>query len=312
MFTRRLSVVGLSLTLSLSAFGSVHAQDTTIEVLLAQMMDHTSGVMVVAHRACWQNAPENSIQAIHDCIAMDIPVVEIDIRRTKDGVLVALHDRTLDRMTTASGDISNWLFDDVRQLRLKMGQGGPDAPLSDQIIPTFSEVMEAARGAILVNVDAKLDAYEQVMSELETLGLSDHVILKEEVTLENAESYMQADIFQSAIFMPKFTQGAGALSDLAQTLAPYHPIAVEIKFSDDAFFTEGTDDLTHLGARIWVSTLNGSPHKSAGRLDQYALSDPDKNWGEMVDMGATMIQTDQPERLRDYLQSRAEASAHPH
>ncbi|WP_019960776.1 glycerophosphodiester phosphodiesterase family protein [Woodsholea maritima] len=306
MMTRRLTALGFSLALGLSAFSPIHAQDGSIEALRAQMMEHTSGVMVVAHRACWQNAPENSIQAIEDCITLGIPVVEIDIRRTKDGVLVALHDNTLDRTTTASGDISDWMFDDVRQLRLKMGQGGPNAPLSDQIIPTFSEVMEAARGAILVNVDAKLDAYEQVFSELEALGLSDHVILKEEVTLENAERYMQADVFQSAFFMPKFTQGAGALSDLAQTLAPYHPIAVEIKFSDDTFFTEGTDDLTRLGARIWVSTLNGSPHKSAGRLDQYALSDPDKNWGEMVDMGATMIQTDQPERLRDYLERRAD------
>ena len=46
-----------------------------------------------------KNAPENSIQAIQNCIDMGVDMVEIDIRKTKDGHLVLMHDRTIDRTT---------------------------------------------------------------------------------------------------------------------------------------------------------------------------------------------------------------------
>ena len=40
-------------------------------------------VIVVAHRADWRNAPENSLQAIQNCIDMGVDMVEIDVRKTK-------------------------------------------------------------------------------------------------------------------------------------------------------------------------------------------------------------------------------------
>ena len=60
-------------------------------------------IMVVAHRGDWRNAPENSIQAVLNCIEMGIEIVEIDIRMTKDSQLIVIHDKTLDRTTTGKG-----------------------------------------------------------------------------------------------------------------------------------------------------------------------------------------------------------------
>ena len=61
-------------------------------------------ILVVSHRADWRNAPENSLQAIQNCIDMGVDMVEIDLKRTKDGHLILMHDKTIDRTTTGKGN----------------------------------------------------------------------------------------------------------------------------------------------------------------------------------------------------------------
>ena len=61
-----------------------------------------SSVIVVAHRADWRNFPENSLEAIQSSIDMGVDMLEIDVQRTKDGVLMLMHEHNLDRMTNGS------------------------------------------------------------------------------------------------------------------------------------------------------------------------------------------------------------------
>ena len=56
-------------------------------------------VLVVSHRGDWRNAPENSLQAFQNCIDMGVDMVELDLKKTKDGELILMHDGTLDRTT---------------------------------------------------------------------------------------------------------------------------------------------------------------------------------------------------------------------
>ena len=60
-------------------------------------------VTVVAHRADWRFAPENSLAAIESSIRLGADVVELDVQKTKDGQLILMHDKTLDRTTTGKG-----------------------------------------------------------------------------------------------------------------------------------------------------------------------------------------------------------------
>ena len=66
-----------------------------------------SSVIVVAHRADWRNYPENSLEAIQSAIDMGVDMLEIDVQRTKDGVLMLMHDHNLDRTTTGTGNIAD-------------------------------------------------------------------------------------------------------------------------------------------------------------------------------------------------------------
>lgn len=79
--------------------------------------------MVAAHRACWKQAPENSLAAIRDCIALGVDIVEIDVRQTRDGQFVIIHDSTVDRTTDGRGRVEQFSLADLRQLRLRLGKG---------------------------------------------------------------------------------------------------------------------------------------------------------------------------------------------
>jgi len=56
-------------------------------------------VLRIGHRGAAGHDPENTLAAIQKGIALGVDFVEIDLRRTADGVLVVLHDETVNRTT---------------------------------------------------------------------------------------------------------------------------------------------------------------------------------------------------------------------
>jgi glycerophosphoryl diester phosphodiesterase len=94
------------------------------------------GVIRVGHRGAAGHAPENTVAAIHAGIACGVEFVEIDLRRTADGALVALHDATVNRTTDGRGRISRLSLEEVKRLDAGHGTG----------IPTLEEALEAASG----------------------------------------------------------------------------------------------------------------------------------------------------------------------
>jgi glycerophosphoryl diester phosphodiesterase len=92
------------------------------------MFDATrSQVYVAAHRGDWRDAPENSIRAMKDAEQMGVDIVEFDLKKTSDGQLVVMHDKTLDRTTTGSGAVSDHTLAEVERLKLRAGTGHPTA-----------------------------------------------------------------------------------------------------------------------------------------------------------------------------------------
>lgn len=78
----------LFVTLLLSVVWSLSAQDKALAIRNNLLQEGNNSVLVVAHRADWRNAPENSVQAIRNCIEMGVDMVEIDLKKTKDGHLI--------------------------------------------------------------------------------------------------------------------------------------------------------------------------------------------------------------------------------
>ena len=102
-----------------------------------------SDIELLAHRGGPVNAPENTMKAFRNAIEMGVDGFETDIQRSKDGVLVIMHDETVDRTTNGTGRIGDLTFDQIRAL---------DAGDSE-IVPTFDEAIKIAKegGVILVS-----------------------------------------------------------------------------------------------------------------------------------------------------------------
>ena len=102
----------------------------------------SEGILVVSHRGDWRNAPENSLQAIQNCIDMGVDMVEIDLKKTKDGYLVLMHDKTINRTMNGKGKPEDYTLAELREFFLKGGHGHK----TRHKIPTFEEVMTLGNG----------------------------------------------------------------------------------------------------------------------------------------------------------------------
>lgn len=103
-------------------------------------------VVRVGHRGAAGHAPENTLAAINAGIACGVDFVEIDLRYTSDGMIVALHDTTVNRTTDGTGRIARLSLRDVK--RLIAGD--------DQQIPTLQEVLDAAGGRAGLMLELKV------------------------------------------------------------------------------------------------------------------------------------------------------------
>lgn len=271
-----------------------------ISTLRAQVRDPDGPVLVIAHRGCWTETSENSLDAIAACRRLGVAMVELDVRRTRDGHLVLMHDPTVDRTTDGQGAVADLTLAQVQALRLRAGAGGTNAALTLRRPPTLEEAMEAARGGVLVNIDAKADVFEDVQILLDRMDLADHVLMK----TGNAPSGSDAfpELFRKALFMPIIDESQGELMRAAAVFEPLSPVAVEVLFRDEAYFAHSARALHAVGRRAWVNTL--SPNHSAGHLDVDAVAAPEAHWGRLIDLGASMIQTDAPQALSTYLARR--------
>lgn len=108
--------------------------------------------IISAHRAGVEPGfPENAIESAANTLAQGPLILELDLRRTADGVIVLMHDETLDRTTTGTGDISEMSFADLAAFQLVDNEG----EVTPYRIPSLSEVLNWARGRALVQLDVK-------------------------------------------------------------------------------------------------------------------------------------------------------------
>ena len=109
---------------------------------------------VVAHRAGFApGIPENSLEALGRSMASSPVLIEFDVMASADGVNLLMHDSTLDRTTTGSGDVEskNWSY--LSQLKL-VDQNNNSTTSS---IPLFTSALELVQGHAFMILDIKTE-----------------------------------------------------------------------------------------------------------------------------------------------------------
>ncbi len=95
-------------------------------------------VRSIAHRGASSYAPENTLPAFQLAKELGFSCVETDIRFTRDGIPVCLHDGSIDRTSNGTGDIGNLTLEEVRQYDFGAWK---DSRYAGTVIPTFEEFL---------------------------------------------------------------------------------------------------------------------------------------------------------------------------
>ena len=264
----------------------------------------TRYVVVVAHRGDWRNYPENSIPAIESVIRMGVDVMELDVKMTRDSVLVLSHDWTLNRTTTGSGNISDYTYEQLLAFDLKRGHGIAIPGLK---IPTLRQALEVCKDRIVVNVDQGFDYYDQVLAITEELGMTDQVLIKNGQPLDKVQQRMSRHAHKM-MYMPVVSVAGGSdMSTFNSYLANPEavPIAFELCFDTlDDNVKNTARRVLDAGSKVWVNTIWGSLCGDHDDDRAYDSPDPDKVYGPILDLGTSIIQTDRPEFLIKYLEKK--------
>lgn len=109
-------------------------------------------IEIVVHRGANALAPENTIASTDSALKYGAKWIELDVRKSKDGVLFNLHDETLDRTTNGQGLLSEMLSEDVRQLDAGSWFGPQFAGTP---VPTIAEMLDYLQGKAYVFFDVK-------------------------------------------------------------------------------------------------------------------------------------------------------------
>lgn len=284
------------------------------EAIAAQIHNPDSKYVVVAcHRGDWRNFPENSIPAIESIIRMGADIMELDLKMTKDSVLVLSHDGTVTRCTNFSSVFKNepgksarvkdLTLEEIKRLSLKRAH---NIAIDTLHMPTLREALLCCKDRICVNVDQGYEFYDEVLAVTEELGVTDQILIKGKKPIDVVAAH-EAKYPHNMMYMPIVDIQRPSGIELFNSYLEQGvvPLAYEVCWqnNDDTAFDDACRKILDQGSKIWVNTIWASLCGGYGNDDDaaYVAADPGDVYQQYLDKGVSMIQTDRPELLIGWL-----------
>jgi glycerophosphoryl diester phosphodiesterase len=136
--------------------------------------------LVIAHRGASAYAPENTIAAFNRAVAIGADAIELDARLTRDGVIVVMHDDTIDRTTDGTGLLRRCSYD---ELQILDAGSSFSSSFKGERVPTLEQVLQEMGGSVLINVELANSSSpwnslpDRVIRLVEKLNLIDRVLI---------------------------------------------------------------------------------------------------------------------------------------
>ncbi|MDK2807369.1 MAG: glycerophosphoryl diester phosphodiesterase [Clostridiales bacterium] len=151
-----LVLLGMILLMDLFFFFDIIKNGSALDYL------NLDAIKVTSHRGFSKQVPENTLPAIEKAIEEQVDFVEVDVRETKDGELVLLHDSSLKRTCGLNKNIWNVTYEEVSRLDAGKWKGKEYEGVR---VPTLREVLELCKGRVSLNLDLKYHNEKEKMEE---------------------------------------------------------------------------------------------------------------------------------------------------
>jgi glycerophosphoryl diester phosphodiesterase len=235
--------------------------------------------LIVPHRGLLRHAPENTLANFRACLELRLGF-EFDVRLTKDGHPVCLHDSTVDRTTNGTGNVSDLTLKDVRKL-----DAGSwfDPKFAGEMVPTIAEIfqliVEYRQHYILVAVDLKVPNVEKEI-----------VVLAEKHKVLHRLLFIGSTITEPSVRQDLRKASAKAHVAVVANNAEEFPKAVSDSGADWVYVRflpskEQIEEARRVKKRVFIAGAT-----VAGNLP--------KNWLHAATVGADAILTDYPLEMR--------------
>lgn len=211
-------------------------------------------IWVAAHRGFSSNYPENTMSAFKAALDEGVDQIETDIRVTKDGELVLIHDGTVDRTTNGTGKVNSFTLAELKQLDAGKGEK----------IPTFIELMELVKDHPTITLDIELKEYpsqdnkqtafdvcNKVIEIIEKYGFGERVVfntfsgeLHEYINDKYGKKYKQ-HVYYPVSYLGKLTRNP---YDYAYCACMFRSFYNDVNIADKDEF----DKMQKLGVEGWA------------------------------------------------------------
>jgi glycerophosphoryl diester phosphodiesterase len=258
---------------------------------LDEGLDRPGAVLAFAHRGGAGHPDlaglENTLAAFRHAVGLGYTYLETDAHATGDGVLLAFHDRALDRVTSAAGTVGESTYVDLRTALI----GGREP------IPRIADLLEELPGARF-NIDLKSDAAVAPLAELvERMGAHDRVCV-------GAFSGRRLRAFRRLVSRPVATSfgpvGVGlsrfAPSTLAARVLSGPGTALQVPYRHPSH---------QWGVRIVTPAFLVRAHAAGRPVHVWTVDDP-AEMHELLDLGVDGLMSDRTDLLREVLVSRGQ------
>lgn len=260
-------------------------------------------VLIANHRGTFGGSIiENTLDAFRLAIKAGADVVELDIVRSTDGVYYVYHDTEEARTLGFANNLHKFRSDEIDGMRYVNRYGFRTSRKIDR----FSDVLRALKGECFINLDrcAKYGfAYlKGALDEIAVLGMFDQVLVKTVPTEELLCGI--AEYGAPVMYMPIVNRREQIERVLAQKL---NTVALELLFASDGDALVSDEALAFYRAEdlaLWANVIciDEQYVMAGGHTDNLALTESEQaGWGALIDRGFTILQTDWPYFLRQYL-----------
>lgn len=278
--------------LSVSSVIAADASD-----IASDFSDGKKNIICIAHRGDWHSFPENSAEAIN--AAAEYDAVSVDIRLTADSKPVLMADEKVDRMSvdgegkSVSGKVSSFTLAQLKELYLRESNGGTDKKKTTCRIPELKEIYETAAGRTAVMLNVQENDFKTVYDYVKALGKLDETVFR-----INAKP-------QKIIELTRDLDGVNVTGNYQGNIIFIATSAVKKYFAANIYTiemgsTNGNGVLydnflmkRFVGSkRAMVSMVNGRCGKRA---------DNETGWDDLISRGYSVIETDFPAELTEYI-----------
>jgi glycerophosphoryl diester phosphodiesterase len=213
--------------------------------------------LVIAHRTRAGNAPENSLDGIRAAATEGADYVEVDIRRTRDGVPVLLHDPTLLRTGWRARRIRSMTLDDVARARLRGGHN----------LPTLADALASAPAGLGFALDTKdPGAAPATLAAVEVARVASRVLLWSQHE-EAVRHYVARAPQGTEVALLRDTRGGADTDRYLEDAAALGATAVSVH--QDAI-DDGVVERAHargLTVHCWFQSLEAQAAKASVAVD---------------------------------------------